>query len=242
MISEFESQCFKSPNGVHLPYRLYHTASKALKPLVIFLHGSGERGVDNVLPLTANDSVPTLYQYAKEVEDAIILVPQAPYHQKIGAWVFDDISEALTGLMTFIINHYPVDRQRIYIIGLSHGGAGVWNLLVKKPHLFAAAINICGYIHGQASAERVLARPITKAEAKRMCDTPVWVFHAEDDDVVHVDHSRAIVSALEKVGNQHVIYTEYEAGVIVPPHCSWDRAFQTSELLPWLFSQKKTGG
>ena len=241
MVKEFKKDHFEGSNGVNLPYRLYNTASKQPKPLVIFLHGSGERGNDNLLPLTANDSVPTLYQYAKTIEDAVILVPQAPMYPKIGAWVFDEVSFVLEELIEFIVTQCPVDRQRIYITGLSNGGAGVWDLLIKKPHFFASAISICGYIHGEADETRVLPKDITRKQAKKIRHIPVWVFHAADDDVVDVNNSRMIVKALKEVGNQQVIYTEYSAGAVAHPHCSWDRAFDTEELLPWLFSQKREG-
>lgn len=238
ILTTFTKHQFSGSNGVNLPYRLFNSETEQLKPLVLFLHGSGERGMDNELPLTANDSVPTIYEYARDVEDAVILVPQAPMADLIGAWVFDDVAESLMELIDEVVQSYPIDENRIYITGLSNGGAGVLNLLVQKPGRFAGAVCICGYIHGEANDIRVLPREITTSEAKKIGTTPIWLFHAEDDDVVLVENSQQVVAALHDFGNDHVRYTEYPTGTVQYPHCSWDNAFDNQELLPWLFSQK----
>jgi predicted peptidase len=115
---------------------------------------------------------------------------------------------------------YSIDPQRIYLTGLSMGGYGTWDLLARRPKLFAAGVPVCGG-GDEGTAEKV-------------ADVPIWAFHGDKDNAVPVGRSRTMVEALKKAGG-HPKYTEY-AGV---GHNSWDKAYADPELLKWLFAQKR---
>ena len=114
---------------------------------------------------------------------------------------------------------YSIDPQRIYLTGLSMGGYGTWDLLARKPDLFAAGVPVCG--GGDEST------------AEKFAKVPVWVFHGDKDTAVPVGRSRTMVEALKKAGG-HPKYTEY-AGV---GHNPWDKAYADPKLMNWLFKQK----
>ena len=115
---------------------------------------------------------------------------------------------------------YPVDRSRIYATGISMGGYGTWDIIQRKPELFAAAIPICG--GGDASL------------APKIKDIPIWIFHGDADPVVPVVRSRDMYGALKAIG-ANVRYREYpEAG-----HDVWTRTYSDTEVLKWLFAQKR---
>jgi predicted peptidase len=115
---------------------------------------------------------------------------------------------------------YSIDGRRIYITGLSMGGYGTWDLMARKPELFAAAVPICGG-GDEATAEKIK-------------NIPVWVFHGAKDGAVKVERSRRMVEALKKAGGKP-IYTEYpEVG-----HDSWNPAYKDAKMFAWLFAQKK---
>jgi predicted peptidase len=115
---------------------------------------------------------------------------------------------------------YSIDPQRIYLTGLSMGGYGTWDLLARKPDLFAAGVPVCGG-GGESTAGKI-------------AKIPILVFHGDLDNTVPVSRSRTLVEALKKAGG-HPKYTEY-AGV---GHNSWDKAYADPKLMNWLFQQKK---
>jgi len=215
-----------------LPYQLYipgKTVMPQKYPLVLFLHGAGERGNDNQLQLNyISDVVKT--QWFKQY-NAVVLAPQCPKGKR---WVEVDWglpSHTMPGqpsepmrltmqLLDSIIKKYPVDTNRIYVVGLSMGGFGVWDALARYPDKFAAGVPICG---GADTA--------TAAQIARI---PVWVFHGSNDRVVKVSRSRDMVNALRKHGGKP-IYTEYK-GV---GHGAWFKALPDQKMWRWLFSQKK---
>jgi len=228
-----------------MPYCLYNSGTGKQKPLVIFLHGSGERGNNHLLPLLCNDVPLTYLKYAKEVEDAVILIPQAPWDSQIGAWCFADVVATLTELIQYIMEIHQIDKSRVYLSGLSNGAAGTWNLMLEQPHLCAAAITVCGYIHTQRKSESktiegAVYTEMAQQQVEKIKQIPVWVFHGADDPVVSVLGARSVVAALRQAGSENVKYTEYQAGTVKPnAHASWEPAFNEKDLLPWLFSQKR---
>ncbi len=199
-------------------------------PLIIFLHGAGERGTDNekqiihIKELFVNKS--NYMQYK-----AFVVAPQCPEEKK---WVEVDWSAqshtlpkspswAMTNLISLLselIKTYPIDTNRIYITGVSMGGYGTWDLISRKPELFAAAIPICG-----GGDEKM---------AKKIKDIPIWAFHGSSDKVVPVSRSRNMIKAIRNAGGTPK-YTEYK-GV---GHGSWFKAYKEKGLLEWLFEKKK---
>jgi predicted peptidase len=123
-------------------------------------------------------------------------------------------------LISVLPKEYSIDEQRIYVTGLSMGGYGTWDLLARRPDLFAAAVPICG--GGD------------ETQAAKMARVPVWVFHGARDTVVKPARSRNMVEALKKAGGEPR-YTEYpEQG-----HDSWVPAYKDPEMFRWLFAQKR---
>jgi predicted peptidase len=230
-------------SGDTLRYRLMYPAgydAKKKYPVVLFLHGAGERG---------NNNEAQLVHGAKLFSDslnrsrypAFVIFPQCPYTDfwarvrmvkprtdstpnVIEYPVDEPAGKALTLVSQLIDSfaaHKAVDPKRIYVGGLSMGGMGTFEILWRKPGFFAAAFPICG-------GGNVIKAPVYPA------DFPIWIFHGAKDGVVDVNDSRRMAAALKSV-NANVIYSEYpDAG-----HDSWTNAFAEPGLLPWIFEQKK---
>jgi predicted peptidase len=214
-----------------LPYRLLKPVNPGVKeifPLIIFLHGSGERGSDNTAQLKHISDLALDPKYRGKYP-CYVLAPQCPKGQ-LWADYKGPISKEptmptrlLIALMDEVIKEYPVDPSRIYITGVSMGGFGTWDLLARFPDKFAAAIPVCGGGDEQT--------------APKIKHIPLWVFHGAKDNTVSPKQSRTMVKALQDAGGLPG-YTEYPD----IEHNSWVQAYQESHLLPWLFKQKlKTG-
>lgn len=183
-------------------------------PLVLFLHGMGERGND--LELIKKHGPPKL---ADEKEFPFILVsPQCPIEPRLANWLvyIDD----LMALVDDIIEKYRVDTKRVYVTGLSMGGYGTWALAKRYPDRFAAIAPICG----GGSVEGI----------EKLKDLPIWVFHGAKDEVVPLSESEVLVEALRKVGG-NVKFTIYPDA----DHDSWTETYENPEFYEWLLSQRK---
>lgn len=207
-------------------------------PLVVFLHGAGERGNDNAKQLTHGARLflenANRYQYP-----AIVVFPQCPENSYWSSlkvtrppgqppiFEFPYAKKPTTPLALSIrlvdslLRTSSVDRQRVYLSGLSMGGFGSFEWLVRQPRRFAAALPICG--GGSLDLAKRYARQL-----------PLWIFHGDQDGVVPVDLSRQVYQKLQTLGAS-VKYSEY-AGV---NHNSWDNAFAEPEFLRWMFTQKR---
>jgi predicted peptidase len=200
-----------------LPYRVmkpegYKKDAKDVYPLVVFLHGAGERGDDNAAQLKHG-----VADFAREdrrkKHPCFLIAPQCPKNQ---FWNGD----LVLALIDAVAKEFPVDKKRIYVTGLSMGGYATWDLLGRKPDLFAAAIPICG------------GGDVKKAE--KFAKVSIWCFHGDKDGAVKVESSRSMIKALEKASGKPK-YTEYE-GV---GHDSWTRTYSDEKVHEWLFAQKK---
>lgn len=181
-------------------------------PLMVFLHGSGERGND--LEKVKNHS-PFTYQNLMKT-DVAILAPQCPENTW---WNSDEIYE----LILSISNSYNVDKSRIYLTGLSMGGWGTWKLATEHPELFAAVAPVCG---------------VTDIEIYKnvevLKNTPVHIFHGALDDIVSPNMSLDIYQKLKKV-NPNCNLTIFPND----NHNSWDSTYSDPKFYEWLFAQKK---
>ena len=237
MFESFGSYEFTGTAKLRMPYRLLTPSgfnSGVKFPLVVFFHGSGERGSDNEKQL-----VHGVGRFARPDSQAqfpcFVLAPQCPTHLdnqpimwtgererthllKLEPEVATPLRTALE-IVNTIQENYAIDVDRVYITGLSMGGFATWESLIRHPQKFAAAIPVCG--GGDSSY------------ADRIRHIPVWAFHGENDTSVPVECSRLMIKMIEKVGG-HPRYTEYP-GV---GHNSWERAYAEPELLSWFFSQK----
>lgn len=203
-----------------LPYRLHLPKGDKDVPLVIFLHGAGERGSDNKAQL--KHGIASILSWGERTGNQfVLLVPQCPKGiwwttSKGGKGPLGDVMAVVDDL----VKKQAIDQKRIYLTGLSMGGYGSWELLRRKPEFFAAAIPICG---GGSTKDAV-----------KFKDVPLWVFHGDKDTVVRPEQSRKMVAALKEAGGKPK-YTEYK-GV---DHDSWSATYANDEVLAWLFSQKK---
>ncbi|MDO7806408.1 PHB depolymerase family esterase [Lactiplantibacillus pentosus] len=214
-------------------------------PLVIFLHGSGERGFNNNMPLLANDIPKKVYNYIKKMGAGVLVVPQTTWSADMTGWFRSEFQEGLMQLINKIIVEYSINRNRVYLIGLSNGASASWYLAQKYPDLFTAVIPCSGYVYNEGKkflGEKGQGRYMepTDEEAKKLLNVPIWAFHAEDDPTVNVLGTKLIVEKIKKFEGNNVKETIYPEGVVVPnPHASWSLAFKENNVLDWLFSQDK---
>lgn len=200
-------------------------------PVILFLHGAGERGNDNRAQTEVGLGVAIRRDQRRF--PAIVVMPQC----RRGVWWNDPTMEQLA-LQTLdkAIEEYNGDSDRVYLTGLSMGGYGTFYLGGKYPGRFAALVPICGGIVPPFRARETGPAdgdPYLRA-AEKIGLTPTWIFHGGADPAVPVSESRSMAAALKKVGNR-VKYTEYE-GV---GHNSWDRAFSDPGLVGWMLSKRR---
>jgi predicted peptidase len=200
---------------VKLDYLLYLPAGydndKKDWPLLVFLHGSGERGDD--LEKVKVHGPPKLIAEGKPLP-FIVVSPQAPRRRWDPA--------TLNAFLDDLIAKYRVDKDRIYLTGLSMGGAGTWALAGAYPERFAAIVPICG--GGDP------------ADAPKLKDIPVWVFHGAKDEAVPVSRSEEMVKALREAGATTVEFTVYPDA----EHDSWTETYVNPKLYEWLLQQRRS--
>lgn len=199
---------------VELQYLLYlpEDYEKAEKeyPLVLFLHGAGERG--NEIELVKRNGPPKLIEEGKNFP-FILVSPQCPEQTR---WNYQ--TQTLIALLDEIESKYRVDKNRIYVTGLSMGGQGTWSLALTQPNRFAAIAPICGWTDTW--------------EVCKIKHLPVWVFHGAKDNVVPVTESQQMFDALKQCGAENIKLTIYpEAN-----HDAWTETYNNPELYNWLLS------
>ena len=194
-----------------LPYLLYTPDTTTDVPVVLFLHGSGERGSD--LIHVGDEGLPEIL--ANLPEAAIVIAPQCPENSR---WT--ECLEALETVLDEVTARYTADRKRVYLTGLSLGGQGAWYLAVRHPERFAALVPVCGRSN--------------PAEAQQLVNLPTWVFHGADDEVVPPEESEKIVQALREAGGKAKLTVYPNVG-----HNSWARAYAEDDLYAWMFAQRQ---
>jgi predicted peptidase len=209
---QMTAHTFASSHG-ELPYRLFAPAAETRPlPLVLFLHGAGERGSDNRAQLRHGVRA-FLTAEAQAARPCVVAAPQCPS----GVWWNVD---QLLELCEELIALPGVDRDRFYVTGLSMGGYATWHLAGRRPDLFAAAVPVCG--GGEV------------ARAQALASLPIWAFHGAADRTVPVARSREMVEAIRRAGGEPK-YTEYR-GV---GHDSWTKTYADETLHVWLFEQER---
>ncbi|MEZ4802960.1 MAG: prolyl oligopeptidase family serine peptidase [Gelidibacter sp.] len=204
-------------------------------PVVLFLHGAGERGNDNIKQLTHGSE---LFIKKRDSFPAIVLFPQCPESDYWANATIDRSTKPITlefpldiaptksmalvmELMDEMVTKPYTDKDRVYVGGLSMGGMGTFEILYRKPEMFAAAFAICGA--GNPEAAKLYAKTV-----------PMWIFHGANDDVVNPQHSVDMVSGILKYGGKPNFSLFAKDN-----HNSWDSTFAEPKLLPWLFSNSK---
>lgn len=230
---EYTRQTFTSSSNNTMPYRMLTPEVKEGEkyPLVVFLHGYGERGTDNEKQLTYGASMFSNPANTNKYP-AFVIFPQC----KEKSWTnqTDERSfmpgssvppitateETLVELVKDIIGSHPIDPSRVYVVGISMGGIAAYDMVCRFPEIFAAAVPICGAVN-----------PDRLSDAK---DVNFMIFHGEEDDEVPNVCSREAYKALNSMG-ANVEYIEF-SGI---GHECWSSAFNYPAFLPWLFSQSK---
>ena len=202
-------------------------------PVILFLHGAGERGSDGYFQTQVGLGA-AIRQNADRVP-AIVVFPQS---RPDSTWTGTLANVALATLDQ-TMREYQIDPARVYLTGLSMGGNGTWYIAYRYPKRFAAIAPICGWI----SPERwKAAAPVVPADsgetfaafARQLRHTPTWIFHGEVDPVVPVEESRKTFAALQAVGAA-VQYSEVPG----TGHNSWDPAYGSPKFWTWLFAQRR---
>ena len=230
---KFEARTLKS--DWTMPYRLFRPNASGRLPLVVYLHGSGGLGTDNVKQLGLGNIFGTRVWALVENQKEFPCYVVAPQTDR--GWVRygepspgDSVARVVPGLgdgarvvfelMDALGKEFPIDKQRIYLTGQSMGGAGAWHMIVQRPTFFAAAVICCG--------------GTSLDNAAAAANTPLWNFHGADDDTVPVAVSRDRIAALRKAGGRP-LSTEY-AGV---GHNVWQWAYTEPSLVRWVFSKRR---
>lgn len=203
-------------------------------PIILFLHGSGERGSDNRIQLDAGLG-PYVREHAADFP-AIVVFPQV---EKNGEWMGANVDMALAALDA-ATREFDGDAQRSYLTGLSMGGYGTWETALKAPTRFAALVPICGALLPPNDERALYVTEVADAPdpyaalAGKLRAVPVWIFHGARDDAVSPDDDRKTFAAFKAAGAD-VQYTEFpDAG-----HNSWDAAYQHDAMWQWLFAQRR---
>ena len=205
---------YKLSYKVYLPEN-YNDASTTF-PLVLFLHGVGERGDD--IDLVETHGLPKVMKNGKTFP-FITIAPQCPNQEW---WSRAEMVKCLVYLVKKIIKMYNVDNRRVYVTGLSMGGYGTIALANERPDLFAAALPVCG--------------GADFSDYSNLKSLPIWFFHGSEDDEHPASYSEKIYNAL-KDQNKDVKLTIYD-GV---GHNSWDLTYDNQEIYDWLLSKKNSG-
>lgn len=219
------------------PYQVYLPSDYSTRtdwPVILFLHGAGEGGSDGLLQTSVG--LPAAIRQNSKRFPTLVVIPQMPLDSQ---WVGEPAEAAFTAL-TKTLNEFKVDRQRVYLTGLSRGGHGTWYLAYRHPEIFAAIAPICGWVTERPDSRgSVMVIPPEDGAAfpaltRRLGKLPIWIFHGEMDTSVPVSYSREPAVAL-KAASADVRYTEY----LGMGHNVWDATYASDEFLKWLFAQRR---
>ncbi len=206
-------------------------------PVILFLHGYGERGDDGLFQTDVG--IGHAIRKSADRWPFIIVMPQCRAEDHT-VWPDPAMESQAMAALDASLKEFHGDRTRVYLTGISMGGFGTWDLAAKYPTRFAAFVPICGGIrahpalpvlHVTLAADAKITDPYAET-AKRIGKTPVWIFHGADDPSVPVEESRKMAAALKAAGG-NVKYTEYPG----TGHPSWVKAYAEPGLTDWLLAQ-----
>lgn len=237
----FDKKTFKASDGYELNYRIHlpddYSPDKEY-PMLLFLHGAGAKGNDNEKQLT--QGVQQMFTYsAGKVSDSIVIAPQCPLLSpdtakwvNVSDWVSgcnydsEKIAEsqqmkAVVELLDYIRENYSTDESRWYVTGLSMGGFATWDMIVRHPELWAAAVPLCG------------GADYRKASVIK--DLPIWTFHGDEDPTVPIRGTEQMVNALKDAGSTTIKYNKLSG----QKHDIWNGVYSYTIMWNWLYEQKK---
>lgn len=212
------------------PTGAYQTPEKGY-PLVLFLHGEDERGTDNELQLITSKGA-TLWAELGAKNPCYVLAPQIE-----GEWVEDGIDALVMKLLDEFIADHKVDKGRVYVQGFSMGGTGTWNMVLKHPERFAAAIPMCGYV-----PDKWYENDARAFEAIQMM--PIWTFVVANDDLKLVNGTQKAVATLNKGKDARELtngikFELWTANSCMPQHNCWERVYYIGTPYNWLMTQSR---
>lgn len=223
--------------GVAYHYEVYVPANYSPAqqwPVILFLHGAGEKGADGLLQ--TSNALGAAIRRAPSTYPAIVIFPQAPPDS---SWIGVP-SQIAIGALDKTLAEFRTDPDRVYLTGLSMGGNGTWYLASTFPDWFAAVVPICGFVTwlGRERTYRQVV-PGDSADAfptlaRRLGRVPTWIFHGEIDQSVPVDQSRRAAEAMARAGG-NVKYTEFPG----MDHNVWDAVYSSPTFRTWLFAQRR---
>ncbi len=230
----------KGSNDV-LVYRLFTPETEEEKvPLILYLHGAGAIGDDNITHITTKDAASFVTEEMQELHPCYVLAPQLPERytaagespadeQSAKGWTDEEVQEALMETIEEIAGtNGNVDMDRIYITGHFMGALGVWGMIAAYPDVFAAAVPISGLWDGSVDD---------------LVDLPIWIFHGEKDEVVPVNRETMLRDRLEELGGnvRMTIYTDedFAAAGVTDPHGANVPTYSDQEMFDWMFDQKR---
>ena len=202
-------------------------------PVILFLHGAGERGDDNIAQTRVG--IGPALERQKETLQAVVVLPQCPRDRW---WSEPEMQARALKAFDRAVKEFNGDASRAYLTGLSMGGYGSWAIAASNPKRFAALAVVCGGIRVPARVGRV-PNPLDvgddpyRSAAEKVGKLPIWILHGGADPLVPVTESRKMVEAFKALG-WTARYTEYE-GV---GHNSWDRAYAEPEMFSWMLAQR----
>lgn len=225
-------------NGLVHRYQVYLPAEYATGtqrwPVILFLHGAGERGADGLLQ--TNVGLPAAIRATPARYPAIVVIPQVPTDS---LWLGTPAQAAISALDATLAE-FRGDTDRVYLTGLSMGGNGTWNLAYRYPERWAAVAPICSFVTpirrltGSRAIVPADSGDAFAALARRLARVPTWIFHGEIDPVVPVGESRRAYEAFKAAGAD-VRYTEFLGG----GHNVWDGVYASPQFQDWLFAQRR---
>lgn len=230
----FRKYTFTAADGFTMPYRLHIPKNYDCGeqyPLVVYLHGAGCRGSDNEKQI---DMLEYAFHYTDSpLYNAVILAPQMGENAQwvntpceSGQYRTADTPEStelrtVLAIIGYVKSFCNIDEDRVYAVGTSMGGFGVWDLLVRHGKLFAAGIPVCG------------GCDVTHAAS--LVQIPVWAFHGSEDKAVSPDGDRLMYACIRKNNGILARYTEYTGC----EHAIWDLVYSDREVFDWLFRQSR---
>ncbi len=211
-------------------------------PVMLYLHGSGVRGQDNVAQADAFASA------TKGVRDSVDVIMVLPQCRENTFWAAKEMADYVLAALDATVSEFHGDSERLYLAGFSLGGYGTWQIAAVNPGKFAALVPVSGGVIGErpidprdraaiipSVGEMLDSAEPYKEVAKAIGQTPVWVFHGDADESVPVEFSRTIVKALQENGSKNIRYTEYPG----EGHMIFGKAFAEPGLFEWLAEQTK---
>ncbi|MFN0135259.1 MAG: alpha/beta hydrolase-fold protein [Phycisphaerae bacterium] len=215
-------------DGEAFNYSIYvppeYSPSKAW-PVILFLHGSGERGGDGMLQTEVG--IATAIRRVRARCPAIVVMPQC----RAGERWFGKMNHMALKCLEATSREYNLDPARVYLTGLSLGGEGAWLIASDFPREFAAVAVVCGFV---GSPQQPPTPQTVATIAGKLNATPVWIYHGSADKAVNVEHARRFAEAIKAAGG-NVGFTEFPN----LEHNVWDRVYASAEFWNWLLSQER---